>query len=174
VKKGMGQHQREKIRQAQIQIILALADPEIRWMQYKELKNSLAMSTATLSKHLKQLNHWINRREETESEEYPHPVRYRLNKKGSSLAKFAKQVGHDTHESLLQLDKVKNETEYLSIINEFNFDQLKKISRFVKDEKNLELHEINFITRLYTEQIGLLTRILCKTLASAILDEDKI
>lgn len=59
-------------------ILLALSDGQ--WHRNMELKEKTKLSPRTLSKHLHELEkelHWIERKEDTQSGEYPHPVLYK-------------------------------------------------------------------------------------------------
>lgn len=68
-------------------ILDALDDGE--WHQYKDLLKTTGMSTATLSKYLKDLEKGIvERKFDVESKEYPHPVYYRI--KDDYFAKHGK------------------------------------------------------------------------------------
>ena len=73
VKQGIG-----KIKQKPTQKIIEVLNDE-NWHRYKELQDKTELSTATLSKHLKELEKGIVERHlDADSVEYPPPVRYHL------------------------------------------------------------------------------------------------
>lgn len=76
-KQGFGEKQENDQRKATQKIIQVLNDQ--KWHRYKELEAGTGLSTATLSKHLKELEKGIvERHVDAESAEYPPPVCYRL------------------------------------------------------------------------------------------------
>lgn len=78
MKKGIGEHQLEKEKTAKSLILNLLSDG--RWHRYTEIQQTTNLSTATLSKHLKNLEKEkvIEKKIDLESGDYPYPVYYRL------------------------------------------------------------------------------------------------
>jgi hypothetical protein len=84
VKKGVGDWQLGKIEVANQTIMKILLDG--KWHRYQELLETTGLSSATLSKHLKELEKGIAEKEmRLESGEYPYPVYYRMKKKHQAL-----------------------------------------------------------------------------------------
>ena len=81
-------------RQYNQQLILsALIDG--KWHRNMELKKETKLTARTLSKHLKELEkelHWIERKEDTESGQYPHPVLYKANQTTIKYTKFIMSI----------------------------------------------------------------------------------
>jgi DNA-binding HxlR family transcriptional regulator len=81
-KKGLGRHQKDEARDAEHDILKVLEDQE--WHRYQDLYERIRskrtkFSTATLSKHLKELEKGlVERKVDSESKEYPKPVYYRI------------------------------------------------------------------------------------------------
>ena len=77
VKKGVGSWQIDKALTAVQAIIEILIDG--KWHRYQELREKAGLSSATLSKHLKELEKGIvEKRLLLNSGEYPYPVEYRI------------------------------------------------------------------------------------------------
>jgi DNA-binding transcriptional ArsR family regulator len=77
VKKGVGKWQIDQSAEATKAIMEILIDGE--WYRYQEIKAKSGLSSATLSKHLKELERGIVEKEmRLKSGEYPYPVLYRL------------------------------------------------------------------------------------------------
>ncbi|MEM3378682.1 MAG: winged helix-turn-helix transcriptional regulator [Candidatus Bathyarchaeia archaeon] len=84
---GKGEYQIKLARSARQKILALLRDGE--WHRYSELKQKTALSTATLSKHLKELERGIIERQiDITSKEYPPPVSYRLKLDVLNLNRF--------------------------------------------------------------------------------------
>lgn|GEM_PF-5005987 len=77
VERGMGSWQLNKARTAVQAITRILKDGE--WHRYQELREKTGLSSATLSKHLKELERGVvEKKIQLKSEEYPYPVFYRI------------------------------------------------------------------------------------------------
>jgi DNA-binding HxlR family transcriptional regulator len=103
---------------SQQRILLALIDGE--WHRNKELKEKTKLTPRTLSKHLYELERkfrWIERREDTESGEYPHPVLYRATSSIVTMTIVMKTVfdNADDIETILKETK-----DPLQILEEFH------------------------------------------------------
>ena len=79
VKKGLGTWQFNRSKEASQAIVQLLMDGE--WHRYQELREQSGMSSATLSKHLKELEKGIVEKDiRLNTGEYPYPVFYRIKK----------------------------------------------------------------------------------------------
>jgi len=77
VERGIGSYQIGKAHTAKKTILNVLNNGE--WYRYGELKKKTKLSTATLSKHLKELEKGtVEKKIDLQSGEYPYPVYYRL------------------------------------------------------------------------------------------------
>lgn len=76
MKRGMGEIQFKMIETAKQKILEALKNGE--WHKYGEIQKTTGLSTATLSKRLKDLEGIVERKLDKDSEEYPPPVYYRI------------------------------------------------------------------------------------------------
>lgn len=80
VKKGVGEWQLDRSSTAVQAITKVLMDGE--WHRYQDLKEKSGLSSATLSKHLKELEEGIvEKKMHLDSGEYPYPVAYRIKEK---------------------------------------------------------------------------------------------
>jgi len=86
VKKGVGDWQLDKMESANQTILKTLVDG--KWHRYQELHAQTGLSSATLSKHLKELEEGIvEKKMILESGEYPYPVVYRIKEKHQPVIK---------------------------------------------------------------------------------------
>jgi len=77
VKRGVGSWQINKARTAAEALTKILRDGE--WHRYQELRQKTELSSATLSKHLKELERGVvEKKIQLKSGEYPYPVVYRI------------------------------------------------------------------------------------------------
>ena len=77
-KRGLGDKQIHDTKRAKEKILKVLENGS--YSRYKEIQEKTGLSTATLTKHLKELEKGIIERwEDKKSEDYPTPVYYRLN-----------------------------------------------------------------------------------------------
>jgi len=77
-KRGLGDKQVAATRRAKEKILSVLKNGEL--LRYKEIQERTGLSTATLTKHLKELEKGIiERYEDLETKEYPTPVYYKFN-----------------------------------------------------------------------------------------------
>jgi Predicted transcriptional regulators len=115
VKRGLGDTQLNAFKTAKNKILEVLKDGE--WYRYSELTEKTRLSTATLSKHLKELEKGIvERRVGVENAEYPPPVNYRL----KPVYTIREEKGKELHEYTLALnrdDRVKNPDLFLIYLN---------------------------------------------------------
>jgi DNA-binding HxlR family transcriptional regulator len=92
----MNSHNANYTRYSQNLILIALSDGQ--WHRIKELKENIKLSPRTLYKRLNELEKelkWIERREDTESGEYPYPVLYRATELILPIAIQIKTVHHN-------------------------------------------------------------------------------
>lgn len=102
----------------QQQILMALIDGQ--WHRIMELKEETKLSPRTLYKHLNELEkelHWIERKENTESGEYPHPVLYKATRSTISYATYVQSVIYNADEMETRLKEAKDP---LQILNDFH------------------------------------------------------
>lgn len=110
VERGVGSWQVSRARTAVQVVMKILKDGE--WHRYQELREKTGLSSATLSKHLKELEKGVVEKEiRLESGEYPYPVFYRIKEQYQTLFKVfnipdARKLGRNT-----KVDKKKLEEE---------------------------------------------------------------
>jgi DNA-binding HxlR family transcriptional regulator len=100
---------------------MALIDGQ--WHRNMELKKETKLSPRTLSKHLQELEkdlHWIERKEDTESGEYPHPVLYRANHSTVSYATYVQSVSYNADEMETRLKEAKDPLQILDYFHKIN------------------------------------------------------
>ena len=95
VKKGVGTYQLDQSATASQTIVRILSDG--KWHRYQELKQTSKLSSATLSKHLKELEEGIvEKKMLLESGEYPYPVVYKIKEKNQApIKKIVDSVGYE-------------------------------------------------------------------------------
>ena len=87
VERGVGSWQLNKARTAVQTITRILKDGE--WHRYQELREKTGLSSATLSKHLKELEKGVvEKKIQLKSGEYPYPVVYRIKESYRSIFKI--------------------------------------------------------------------------------------
>jgi DNA-binding HxlR family transcriptional regulator len=87
VERGVGSWQTSKARTAVQAIMKILRDGE--WHRYKELRGKAGLSSATLSKHLKELEKGVvEKKILLKSGEYPYPVVYRIREQYQAVFKI--------------------------------------------------------------------------------------
>jgi len=82
VKRGLGEYQIKKAEKSRNLVMNVLANGD--WLRYTQLANQTSLSTATVSKFLKELEKEgeIQKKVDIESGEYPYPAYYRLTDRG--------------------------------------------------------------------------------------------
>ena len=120
VERGVGSWQLNKARTAVQTITRILKDGE--WHRYQELREKTGLSSATLSKHLKELEKAVvEKKIQLKSGEYPYPVVYRIKKPYQGLFKIfsipdARALGKKTRTSKKELTKATQ--KYLDLANQ--------------------------------------------------------
>jgi DNA-binding HxlR family transcriptional regulator len=102
-------------------ILLILSDAQ--WHRNKELKEKTKLTPRTLSKHLNELEkelHWVERREDKESGEYPHPVLYRATDTILSYTIYMKSVFDSVDIIQAELQETKDPLQILEVIHKIN------------------------------------------------------
>jgi DNA-binding HxlR family transcriptional regulator len=101
-KKGIGDWQLSKTETANQIILKILVDG--KWHRYQELLEMTGLSSATLSKHLKDLEEGIVEKEiRLESGSYPYPVVYRLRERSAKILSrvndtISEEIGFQNYE----------------------------------------------------------------------------
>ena len=119
MKTGSGYYQQHLQDQAQKQVFLALTDKG--WHRYSEIKKKTKMSSATLSKHLRELKKLgvLEKEVDITSGEYPYPVRYKVSERGCCVVDYAKELSDYVMGIADILDSAKNGDEYLDTMTLF-------------------------------------------------------
>lgn len=128
-------------------IILALSDGQ--WHRNKELKEKTKLTPRTLSKHLKELvkeHQWVERKEDTESGEYPHPVLYRITRSMLALAAFMKMVYDNADDIENDLKKTKDPLQILRDVHKFNLYYFTLLLETIQRDKYMSQKVIDAIT----------------------------
>jgi DNA-binding HxlR family transcriptional regulator len=120
VERGVGSWQIDKARTAVQAVVKILKDGE--WHRYQELRQKAGLSSATLSKHLKELEKGVvEKKIQLKSGEYPYPVFYRIKEQYQTFFRIfsipdARELGRKTRISKKKLTEV---TEaYMGSINQ--------------------------------------------------------
>jgi DNA-binding HxlR family transcriptional regulator len=129
VEKGFGFWQMEKMQSAALVILKSLIDNQ--WHQYRELLEKTKLSSATLSRHLKSLEHSgiVEKNLDTQSGAYPYPVSYRLNPQ------------YQIFDELLNLDsrsKIKTTEERIGAASKALSKAISRIYAIYAENKNRE------------------------------------
>lgn len=120
VERGVGSWQLNKARTAVQAITRILKDGE--WHRYQELREKTGLSSATLSKHLKELEKGVvEKKIQLKSGVYPYPVVYRIRESYQGLFKIfdipdARALGKRTRTSKKELAKATQ--TYLDSVNQ--------------------------------------------------------
>jgi len=127
-------------------ILIALSDGQ--WHRNMELKEQTKLTPRTLSKHLKELTNelqWIERKEDTESGEYPHPVLYRAKEDMLSIIIFITTVhySYTTDNLERKLKETKDPIHVLIRIHELNLYYLTLLLEEMQKEKIMSQKEVN-------------------------------
>jgi DNA-binding HxlR family transcriptional regulator len=134
----------------QQQILMALIDGQ--WHRIMDLKKETKLSPRTLYKHLNELEkelHWIERKEDTESGEYPHPVLYKANPTTIKHTKFVMSI----HEYAEKIETKLKETRDPSLMLD-DFHMLNKLTftlilMAIQSNKYMTWKQIDYMTRLF-------------------------
>ena len=146
----------------QQRILIALSDGQ--WHRNKELKDKTKLTPRTLSKHLNELEkelHWIERREDTESGEYPHPVLYKATHSIASCGRYIKTIIDNADEIETDLTETKDPLQLLKEFHEINLYYFTLILEKIQESKSKNLKELDSIMKfvyyspyeIYTKQI---------------------
>ena len=134
----------------QQRILIALSDGQ--WHRNKELKEKTQLTPRTLSKHLSELEkelHWIDRIEDTESGEYPHPVLYKATRSIAAYGRFIKTIFDNADEIETQLKEAKDPLQVLAELNKINEWHFTLILESIQESKHKNLKQLDSITRLF-------------------------
>lgn len=99
-------------------VLFALIDGQ--WHRNKELKERTKLTARTLSKHLGELEknlHWVERKEDTESGEYPHPVLYKATNAAIPFIKYMDIVFQNADTIEKEIDEVTDPLKVLRKIH---------------------------------------------------------
>lgn len=131
-------------------ILIALIDGQ--WHRNMELKKQTKLSPRTLSKHLDELEkelHWIERKEDTESGEYPHPVLYRANHSTVLYATYIKSVFDNADEIERRVKETKDPLQILDDFNRINQYYFTLILTAIQENKYMTWKKIDYMTSLF-------------------------
>ena len=134
-------------------ILIALIDGQ--WHRNKELKEKTKLTPRTLSKHLNELNtelHLIERREDTQSGEYPHPVLYRAPQLTVSFATYIKKVWDNADDMEPALMESKDPLLLLEKLHKLNLYYFTQILGTIQEDKCIPQKVIEWLTNLFIHE----------------------
>ena len=151
MKRGMGEHQKTIMKEARMKLLKVLGDG--KWHQYKEIKNKADLSSATVSRHLKILtaNNLLER--DMQDKTYPPRVQYRIKESENFIAGFGIRLALHIREFMSVLGETIDQTEYLSILEEYFHNGIVSLLRHKKREKDLKAQEIDFMVHIFTQPL---------------------
>ena len=117
-------------------ILMALSDGQ--WHRNKELKEETKLTPRTLSKHLKELEKelgWIERIEDKESGEYPHPILYRIERSMLSITIFIKSVYDNADDIERELRETKDPLRILVEFHKLNLYYFTLLLESIQENK---------------------------------------
>ena len=131
-------------------ILIALSDGQ--WHRNMELKEKTKLTARTLSKHLDELEeelHWIEKKTDTESGKYPHPVLYKANPTTIKYTKFVMLI----HEYADKIETTLKETRdpFLMLDDFHMLNQLAftLILIAIQTDKYMTWKQIDYATSLF-------------------------
>jgi DNA-binding HxlR family transcriptional regulator len=130
-------------------ILIALSDGQ--WHRIKELKENIKLSPRTLYKRLNELEKelkWIERREDTESGEYPYPVLYRATELILPIAIQIKTVHHNADNIEKNLKKTKDPLKLLDNFHILNLYYFSLLLETIQENKHMPQKAIHFMANL--------------------------
>lgn len=131
-------------------ILMALSDG--KWHRNMELKAETKLTPRTLSKHLNELEkelHWIERKEDTESGKYPHPVLYRAKHSIASYATYIKSVFDNADEIETHLKETKDPLQIFDELHKTNQYYFAGILEAIQKNKCMTKKHLDGITSLF-------------------------
>ena len=145
----MNSHNANYTRYSQNLILVALSDGQ--WHRIKELKGKIKLSPRTLYKRLNELEKelkWIERKEDTESGEYPYPVLYRATEMILSIAIFIKTVHHNADNIENDLKENKDPLQILERLHKLNIYYFTLLLETIQEDKCMPQKHIDAMTNL--------------------------
>jgi DNA-binding HxlR family transcriptional regulator len=145
----MNSHNANYTRHSQNLILIALSDGQ--WHRIKELKEKIKLSPRTLYKRLNELENelkWIERKEDMESGEYPHPVLYRATEMILSTAILIKTVHYNADNIKENLKKTKDPLQILEQLHKLNLYYFTLLLETIQENKCMPQKHIDFLTSL--------------------------
>lgn len=134
-------------------ILMVLIDGQ--WHRNMELKKETRLSPRTLSKHLQELEkdfHWIERKEDTESGEYPHPVLYRATHSTISYATYIQSVIYNADEMEARLKETKDPLQILDHFHKINQYYFTCFLQEIQKNKHMPQRGLDRIADLFLYQ----------------------
>jgi DNA-binding HxlR family transcriptional regulator len=151
-------------------ILLALVDGQ--WHRNMDLKEETKLTPRTLSKHLKELTnelHWIERKEDTESGEYPHPVLYRATEESILYTTYLMITLNNANKMEKRLKEIKDPLQILDEIHKLNELYFTSILENIQNSKYKTLKQSDSITGLFLHSpYNLYIRSLLKAFTKAV------
>ena len=145
----MNSHNANYTRYSQNLILIALSDGQ--WHRIKELKEKIKLSPRTLYKRLNELEkelNWIERKEETESGEYPHPVLYRATESILSIAILIKTVHYNADNIERDLKENKDPLQILERLHKLNLYYFTLLLETIQEDKYMSQKHIDAMANL--------------------------
>lgn len=131
-------------------ILMALLDGQ--WHRNMELKKETKLSPRTLSKHLDEMEkelHWIERKEDTESGKYPHPVLYRASHSTVSYATYMKSVFDNADEIETRLKETKDPLQILDDSHKINQYYFTLFLEEIQKKPHMAQKQLDYMTSLF-------------------------
>ena len=131
-------------------ILMALSDGH--WHRNMELKEKTKLTPRTLSKHLNELEKelsWIERRVDTESGEYPHPVLYKAKLSTVAYAIYVQSIFDNTDDIEADLKETEDPLQILIELHKLNLHYLTLILETIQKDKCISQKQLNWMTQLF-------------------------
>ena len=145
----MNPHNANCARYSQNLILIALSDGQ--WHRINDLKEKVKLSPRTLYKRLNELEkelNWIERKEDTESGEYPYPVLYRATETILSTAILIKTVHYNAENIEENLKKTKDPLKILERLHRLNLYYFTLLLETIQEDKYMSQKHIDAMTNL--------------------------
>lgn len=151
--KGKGTYQNGLKRKSRTKLLFYLRDG--KWHRRREIKKNMKVSVATLNKELKELTeaHFLEKKVDFESGEYPYPASYRIGERAKFLVDFSMKL-YDAYDELLQfLSETKDKKEYVNAMTEFFHNSCLSMLKYKKKQKDLKIDDIAWMTLMFIEPL---------------------
>ena len=143
--KGKGLHQAAKARESKNEVLFFLKDG--KWHRQKQIKEGVKISAGTVNKELKALTEmkFLEKKIDLKSEEYPHPVSYRIGERAKFLVEISVKIYRAHNELLEFLEETKDKKEYIDSMTQFFHNGCESILKIKKKYKELKPKDFEWV-----------------------------